>query len=188
MNLPTKLTLMRIILIPVFLVLFFLPYPYLRFGAVAVFIIACYTDHLDGHLARKYNQITALGNFLDTTADKMLVACALVAISLDAHSFQIGVATCAMIIISRELFILGLRAVAASKNYVLAVDKLGKIKAVVQMIALILLLPYQNIFYLNELAGSIFLYVGLGLLALATVMTIIAGVNYLIKYKEVLKG
>ena len=187
MNLPTKLTFLRIILIPAFVILFFLPYSYLRFGAVAVFMIASFTDYLDGHIARKYNLVTNLGKFLDPIADKMLVACALIAISLDTHDFQIGVAVCSMIILCRELFVSGFRIVAASRNLVLAADKLGKIKTVLQMISLILLLPYQNILGLNELAGSIFLYTGLVFLALATVMTIVSGANYLIKNKEILK-
>ncbi len=187
LNLPTKLTFLRIFLIPVFIVLFFLPYPYMRFGAVAVFMIASFTDFLDGHIARKYNMVTNLGKFLDPIADKMLVACALIAVALDGHSFQIGVAVCSMIILCRELLVSGFRIVAASRNLVLAADKLGKIKTVLQMTALILLLPYANIAALSDLAGKIFLYVGLIIFAFATVMTIVSGANYLIKNKQVLK-
>ncbi len=192
MNLPTKLTFLRIFLIPVFVVLFFLPFPYLRFGAVAVFMLASFTDYLDGHIARKYNMVTNLGKFLDPIADKMLVACALIVVSLSVEAplsplDQILIATCAMIILCRELFVSGFRIVAASRNLVLAADKLGKIKTVLQMIALILLLPYSNIVALDELVGKIFLYAGLAFLALATVMTVVSGANYIIKNKQVLK-
>lgn len=191
MNLPTKLTFMRIMLIPVFIVLFFLPYDYLRFGATAVFIIASFTDFLDGYLARKNNIVTNLGKFLDPIADKMLVACALIAVSVSIGSSApfdgILITVCAMIILCRELLVSGFRIVAADKGIVLAADKLGKIKTVLQMFALIMLLPHKDITLLDELAGRIFLYVGLVLLALATIMTIISGANYIIKNKEVLK-
>ena len=191
MNLPNKLTFLRIFLIPVFIVLFFLPYPYLRFGAVAVFMIASFTDFLDGYIARKYNLVTNLGKFLDPIADKMLVACALIAVTLSVGVMtpldQIMIAVCAMIILCRELLVSGFRIVAASRNLVLAADKLGKIKTVLQMIALIILLPLRDIEMLSPIVGKIFLYTGLAFLALATVMTIVSGINYLVKNKQVLK-
>lgn len=188
MNLPTKLTLARIIFIPVFIVFFFLPFDYMRFIATGIFVLLSLTDMLDGYIARKYNLITDLGKFLDPIADKMLVACALIAVIVDAHILQIGVAVCAMIILCRELFISGFRIVASGKGLVLAADKLGKIKTILQMIALILLLPYSNINSINGTVGDIILYIGCSFLLLATIMTIVSGVNYLLKNKQVLKG
>lgn len=189
MNLPTKLTFLRILLIPLFIVFFFVSViPYNRFIAVGVFIAASFTDFLDGYLARKNNQVTDLGKFLDPIADKMLVACALIGVAVDFSILQVYVAVCAMIILCRELMISGFRIVASSKGVTLAADKLGKIKTVLQMIALILLIPYANISALHALAGEIFLYVGFSILGMATCMTIISGINYIVKNKEVLKG
>lgn len=187
MNLPTKLTLLRIIMIPVFITLFFIPVSYFRVAAAFVFILASFTDFLDGYLARKNNQITNLGKFLDPIADKILVCGALIAVCLDVHIFQIGVAVCTMIILSRELMISGFRIVASSKNIIMAADKLGKIKTVLQMVCLILLIPYADILSLNETAGNIVLYGGLVLLLLATIMTLISGINYMVKNIQILK-
>lgn len=188
MNLPTKLTFLRIFLIPVFVVLFFIPFPCHRIAATGVFMLASFTDFLDGYIARKYNMVTDLGKFLDPIADKMLVACALFAVVLDSNPFQIGTVVCAMVILCRELMVSGFRIVASSKNLVLAADKLGKIKTVLQMAALILLLPSTDIAALHLLTGNVILYCGLILLALSTVMAIVSAVNYLVKNKQVLKG
>lgn len=189
MNLPTKLTVLRIILIPVFVTLFFVSFPFHTVAATGVFIVASFTDFLDGHIARKRNLVTDLGKFLDPIADKMLVACALFAVVLYESKFQIGVTVCAMIIICRELMISGFRIVASSKNVVLAADKLGKIKTVLQMISLILLLPIADIYaHLPNLAGDVIFYTGLIVLALATVMALVSGCNYIVKNREVLKG
>lgn len=189
MNLPTKLTVLRILLIPFFVAFFFIPVSYFRFAATAVFIIACLTDYLDGHLARKNNMVTNLGKFLDPIADKMLVSCALIAVIFNETSTLLNILTavCTMIILCRELAVSGFRIVASSKNLILAADKLGKIKTILQMICLILLLPHANIVLLSELAGDIFLYAGLVILALATIMTLVSGFNYILKNKQVLK-
>ena len=200
MNTPTKLTILRILLIPVFVVLFFVDFPFHCVAATAVFAVASFTDFLDGYLARKNNLVTDLGKFLDPIADKMLVACALFAVSVllydAANDVMLGLritgVVCAMIILCRELLISGFRIVASSKNLVLAADKLWKIKTILQMFALILLLPVPD-FYANArknivlLLGDGILYAGIALLILATVMAVISGCNYLIKNKQVLK-
>lgn len=175
MNLPTKLTILRILMIPVFVAVFFINFPYHRWVACGIFALASFTDFLDGYIARKYNLVTDLGKFLDPIADKILVACALIALCLDSGIFQIAICIFTMIILSRELMISGFRIVASSKNVVLAADKLGKIKTVLQMVAIMVLLVFtQHI-------------VGFCILALATLMTIISGINYLVKNKSVLK-
>ncbi len=193
MNLPTKLTVLRIVMIPVFVALFFIKFPYHYFVAVAVFILASFTDFLDGYLARKYNLITDLGKFLDPIADKMLVCCALFSvILLDVSAvflqevYVIVTVICSMIIMSRELLVSGFRIIASGKNVVLAADFLGKIKTVLQLVALILLLPVAQIISLNNLIGKIVLFAGLILLALSTVMALISGANYIIKNRAVL--
>lgn len=188
MNLPTKLTFLRILLIPVFIVFFFVQaIPYHRLIAAGIFVLASFTDFLDGYLARKYDLVTNLGKFLDPIADKMLVSCALIGVALDGSILQIYTAVCAMVILCRELMISGFRIVASSKNVVLAADKLGKIKTVLQMIALILLLPFPDIAALHSATGEVILYIGFAVLALATVMTIVSGIHYIAKNKEVLK-
>lgn len=188
MNLPTKITVARIVMIPVFIAFFFIDaIPYNRVIATAVFMLASFTDFLDGYLARKNNLVTNLGKFLDPIADKMLVSCALIAIALETTFLQPAVAIFAMVILCRELMISGFRIVASSKNVVLAADKLGKIKTTLQMIALILLLPYADIYSRAPSAGEIVYYIGFAFLALATLMTIVSGLNYIIKNREVLK-
>lgn len=199
MNLPTKLTFLRILLIPVFIALFFVRFPFHCVAATGVFILASFTDFLDGHIARKYNLVTDLGKFLDPIADKMLVSCALFAVCTSLYDpangvllgLKIGGVICAMVILCRELMISGFRIVASSKNVKLAADKLGKIKTVLQMVALLLLLPVPDFYARNRHAvtlwGDGFLYAGLVLLALSTVMAIVSAIHYLVKYKHVLK-
>ena len=197
MNLPTQLTFLRILLIPVFVTLFFVPFPYHCFVATGVFVIASFTDFLDGYLARKNNLVTDLGKFLDPIADKMLVSCALFAVVLYENTFQVGVVVCAMIIMCRELMVSMFRTVASTKNIVLAADKLGKIKTILQMCALILLLPISDVYaclpsgadlsFDVTVIGDSVLYCGLILLVLSTVMAVISAINYIVKNKHVFK-
>lgn len=190
-NIPTRLTIVRIALIPLFVVLYLIDFPYNGVAAVAVFMIASFTDFLDGYLARKWNQVTSLGKFLDPIADKMLVMCALVALLLDPSrgvAFTVCLAVFLMIIESRELIVSCFRIIAASKGVTLAADKWGKIKTVCQMIALIILIPHKALY--AQVGGAIWLeivyYIGFALISLATLLTIISGANYLIKNRKVL--
>jgi len=207
MNLPNKLSIARIALIPVFVTLFFLPFANMRFVALGVFVLASVTDFLDGYIARKYNMCTKVGNFLDTIADKMLVTAALIVIiagfffdPLDFFPSSIRlpivrlnsvifvvIAISAIIIICRELFISGLKMIAQAKGVTIKADKLGKYKMVLQILALCVLIPHRNIYDLHKTVGNIFLYIGAIAIALATILTIISAVNYLIKYKHVFK-
>ncbi len=194
MNLPNKLTVARIILIPVFVTLFFVPFPWHRLVAVGVFGLASFTDFLDGHIARSRNLVTNLGKFLDPIADKILVSSALIAVCVTAPAvnpqtpYIICVSVFTMIILARELMVSGFRIVAADKGVVLAADKLGKIKTVLQMVSLIVLLPTADIFEANATVGEVFYYVGFAVLAAATLMTIVSGVHYIVKNKTVLEG
>ena len=149
MNLPNKLTIIRIILIPVFIALFFIPFDWNKLAAMIVFAVACLTDFFDGYIARKENLVTQLGKFLDPMADKMIVACALIALCVtapvvgNAEVFTVCVTVFSMLILCRELLISGFRTVAANRGLVLAADIFGKTKTVSQMVALILLLPVE---------------------------------------------
>ncbi|MBE5731081.1 MAG: CDP-diacylglycerol--glycerol-3-phosphate 3-phosphatidyltransferase [Clostridiales bacterium] len=191
LNIPTRLTIVRIILIPLFVALYLIDFPYNGVAAVAVFMIASFTDFLDGYLARKWNQVTSLGKFLDPIADKMLVMCALVALLLDQSQgpiFTMIVAIFLMLIESRELIVSCFRIIAASKGLVLAADRWGKMKTVCQMVALIVLLPHRSLYEIFGGADwlSICYYIGFALLAAATLLAIISGANYIIKNKKVL--
>ena len=189
MNLPNKLTILRIILIPVFVAVYFInaiPYNYLI--AAVVFVVAAFTDFLDGYIARKYNLVTNLGKFLDPIADKVLVAAALIvmlvvpdggAAILPAYS-SIFVA----VILARELIISGFRMVAAAKGTVLAADKAGKIKTFTQDIAITVLLVGAEFQAGVYTAMNI---VGLIILGLATLLTIISGTEAIVKNRSVLK-
>ncbi len=194
MNLPNKLTILRVIMIPIFIVLYFVVFPWHKLAAMVVFCVASVTDFFDGYIARKNHLVTHLGKFLDPIADKMLVACALIAVCITppvvehATAYFISVAVFTMLIISRELMISGFRTVAADKGVVLAADMSGKIKTVLQMVAIIMLLPVVEYYEVNPSAAEIVYYVGFGLLAAATLMTVYSAVHYLIKNRTVLEG
>lgn len=194
MNLPNKLTISRIIMIPIFVTLFFVPFPWHKLIAMVVFALASVTDFLDGYIARRNNLVTNLGKFLDPIADKMLVACALITICVTEpvcpfkYEFTITVAVLAMVILSRELMISGFRIIAADKNIVLAADMAGKWKTFTQMVAICCLLPADEFFSVNELCGVIIYYIGFSLLAVATLLALISAVHYVVKNKVVLEG
>lgn len=191
MNIPNKLSMLRIILIP-FMLFFYLAdfVPYGKIIAIAIFIVAAFTDMLDGHIARKYNLVTNLGKLLDPIADKLLVVSALLLVVVDytiPHPYGVIVA---IIIIGRELLISAFRQIAASKNFVMAADKLGKIKTITQDIALPLLFLISfltNNVSINSNVLFVIQIIGYILIGIATLLTIISGANYLIKNKEVLK-
>ena len=192
MNLANKLTLIRIILVPIFLV--FIAYQGLPYGSVIatlIFIIASVTDQLDGYIARSRNQVTNFGKFMDPLADKLLVTAALISLV----ELQLVPAWAAIVIIAREFAVSGLRTIAASEGLVIAASWWGKIKTVIQIIARVLLLLQVNIINspgIKELvAGSnflrnFFIYVPDIFLYLAVAITIISGVDYFRKNKNVI--
>lgn len=191
MNIPNKLSMLRIILIP-FMLFFYLAnfVPYGKIIAIAIFIIAAFTDMLDGHIARKYNLVTNLGKLLDPIADKLLVVSALLLVVVDYTIPRPYGVIVAIIIIGRELLISAFRQIAASKNFVMAADKLGKIKTITQDIALPLLFLISfltNNVSINSNVLFVIQIIGYILIGIATLLTIISGANYLIKNKEVLK-
>jgi len=199
LNLPNKITISRIVLIPLVIFFYlanFIPYGIGKFLSAFFFMIAAYTDHLDGHLARKNNQVTNLGKFLDPIADKLLVFAALVLICADGVvTKQYAFAQLVLfIMIARDFIISALRQVGASNNVIISADKWGKLKTVLQDIAISILLVFAA---LQALSGStvipvllidILKWAGHITLALATLVSIISGINYCIKNKEVFKG
>ena len=120
MNLPNKITLVRILLIPLFAVLFLVQFPFHYLAACIVFIVASITDFIDGNIARRRNLVTNLGKFLDPFADKALVCTALVLITSFSNTFTFAIVIFTVIIIVRELMITAFRTVAATKKVILA--------------------------------------------------------------------
>ncbi len=201
MNLPNKITLSRIFMIPVFIVLFFLDgvLPEIKgapiaFGVAAIiFAVAACTDFIDGHIARKYKLVTNLGKFLDPIADKVLVSTAMILLlTMDGlwarlawtNAIYIALAVCICVIMARELIISAFRQIAAVNKVVLAADKLGKIKTIFQDVSIFALLFSASV---PGLAGEIVCYVGLVLFAVATILTVWSGISYVVKNRQVLK-
>lgn len=195
MNLPNKLTISRMVMIPIFIALFYIQFPGHYFVALAVFAIACLTDLLDGKIARKYNLVTNLGKFLDPIADKVLVLSALVVMLTVPQIFTTGLGDWALIvagcgvalILAREIIVSGFRMVAASDGMVIAADIFGKYKTTAQDIAIVILLIGAGVIELTDhISGVIINYIGIGFFAISVILTIISGVNYLVKNREVL--
>ncbi|MBC2576739.1 CDP-diacylglycerol--glycerol-3-phosphate 3-phosphatidyltransferase [Peptostreptococcus canis] len=174
MNLPNKLTLFRIILIPVLVIFMYLPISSKYLISLIIFIIAAITDALDGNIARKYNLITDFGKFMDPLADKLLVIAAL--ICMIETSLVPG--WIVLIIISRELSVSIMRAIAAADGKVIAAGTSGKLKTIVQMVSIILLLLGAH---LND---NIVLTIGKVLIYLAAALTIYSGYEYFSYNKE----
>lgn len=171
MNIANKVTVLRLLLIPVFLVLYY------NYGttyniAAIVFVIASLTDAIDGHLARSRNLVTTFGKFVDPLVDKLLTMAAFVVL------VESGIipAWAVIIIIARELIITGFRTLAADKGITIAASKWGKLKTTSQMISLVLLL--LNNTSLNKIGVYVFY--------IAVLLTIISGLDYIVKNKEVL--
>jgi CDP-diacylglycerol--glycerol-3-phosphate 3-phosphatidyltransferase len=198
MNLPNKLTISRVIMIPIFVVLFYVHFTGHYFVSLAVFAIACLTDFFDGRIARKYNLVTNLGKFLDPIADKVLVSTAMIVMLTKPEFFNLYLGNwaiivagcCVAIILGRELIVSGFRMVAANSGLVIAADKIGKYKTTAQDFSLVILLVFAGCLEVvnSEIALQVLNFIGLGLFALATILTIISGVNYIVKNIQVLKA
>ncbi|MBR1736340.1 MAG: CDP-diacylglycerol--glycerol-3-phosphate 3-phosphatidyltransferase [Firmicutes bacterium] len=181
MNLPNKLTLSRILLIPIFL--FFILCDSLpvdiqtrRYIAVTIFIVASITDGIDGYIARKYKMVTNFGKFMDPLADKLLVSAAMISM---VHLGDIPT-WIVIVIISREFIITGFRTIAIEQNIVIAAGFWGKIKTVFQMAMIIVVL--------TNIDHVFFKFVGEALIYLSLIFTIVSAVDYLVKNKSVLKN
>ena len=173
LTVPTMLTLLRIGLIPVLVLVFYLPYNWTNFAAAAIFAFASITDWLDGWIARRYDQFSAFGAFLDPVADKLMVAVALLLI-VQKHP-TVWMALWAAVIIGREIAVSALREWMAElgQRATVKVASIGKIKTIVQMVALICLL------YQERLWGLPIFVVGDWLLAVAALLTLWSGLAYL---------
>ncbi len=187
-TLPTKITIVRLVMIPMLIVSYCLQplYEYLFIITSALFIIASLTDFVDGHIARKYNMVSDLGKLLDPIADKVLVATGLFILIDGNYIPEVPYIEliCSVIIIAREFMIGVIRQVAALKSVALAADKLGKIKTASTMFALTFLLCSAH----SGVVFEVFKYAGFALLIIATAVTVISGINYIVKNKTLLFG
>ena len=191
MKLANRLTVLRMILVPIFLIFISARHiPYSSTIATAIFILASLTDKLDGYIARSRNQITNFGKFMDPLADKLLVSAALISFV----ELQIVPAWASVVIIAREFAVSGLRSIAASQGRVIAASWWGKIKTVIQIIAIILLLLKVNIndfkytmdlINNSEFWNQFFNTVPSIMLMAAVVITLISGYDYFKKNKDV---
>jgi CDP-diacylglycerol--glycerol-3-phosphate 3-phosphatidyltransferase len=195
-NLPNKITLTRIFMIPLFVAVFYIEAIPYRFAIAAfIFLLAAATDALDGYIARSRGLVTNLGKFLDPIADKVLVATAMILLLTAkqemflpfgdyANALYIGTAVCVSVIMARELIISAFRQIAATAGVVMAADKLGKFKTIFQDVSVVALLVGAS--FSSDFAGKIVLIVGFVLFAVATVLTVVSGVAYVINNKQVL--
>lgn len=187
LNLPNKITIARIALIPIVAALYLINFPYHEIAACVVFILCCCTDFIDGNIARKRNLVTDLGKFLDPIADKVIVVIMLFVYIGDGTLSGWYNQIIAGVIISREIIITAFRIIAVQKNVVLAADKLGKIKTTFLDIGLIALTMSGlqtgtvsgKAFYFFDYLGQITYYIG-------AFFAILSGINYVVKNKRVL--
>lgn len=189
MNLPNKITLSRICLIPLFIIVLSVPFawgemrlgsvtlPVTHFVAALIFLVASLTDWIDGHLARKYQLITNMGKFLDPLADKLLVSAAFILLV----ELDLAPAWIVILIISREFAVTGLRLVASGEGIVLAASNMGKLKTTSQILAIVLLLMHNYPFaYVNFPLHIIMLYIAL-------ILTTWSGIDYFVKNWHVMR-
>lgn len=194
MNLPNKISLIRIALIP-FMIFFyladFIPNGWGKLVAFIIFVIAALTDFLDGYIARKYNMTTSLGKFLDPIADKILMTAALLLVICDGTVPVPYGALVGIIIFVREFIVSVFRQMAANKNIVIAADIWGKIKTFVLDISLpaLILLAFFNANGFLNATTFIFVFeiINYVLLGIGTALTFISGVNYVVKNWKVMK-
>lgn len=182
MNLPTRITFIRILAVPVVMLLFYLQFPLHYLAAALLYVVAALTDIVDGRLARKRNEVTSLGKLLDPIADKLLACSLLIAEAAQGDAMMyfnppLGVIFTALIV-GREVMIGAFRTIAAHKGAVLSADIYGKIKTVFLNIAV----PLMMISHLHiavKIAGNVFF-------AIAFLFTIFSGIHYLVKNRAVL--
>jgi len=185
MNLANKISLLRIILIPFFILLFYgfflWNWSWAGYAAIVVFLLAAFTDFLDGYVARKYHMVSALGKLMDPLADKLFIMSVMVCLV----NYSMVAVWAFIVVLAREFLITGLRSVAAAEKIVIAASRWGKAKTVSQIITAGLILV--NVFILSESfpAVNAALY---ACVLIMTALTVYSGVDYMYKNRRLLKN
>lgn len=176
MNLANKITIVRLILVPIFVMIMLSNLIYKDIISAIFFALASFTDKIDGYVARKYNQITNLGKFMDPLVDKVMVSSALIAL-VQLGRIQSWIV---IVILSREFIVTGIRTIAANKGIVIAASNFGKYKTTLQIIAILSLM-------LNNMPFSI-IYFPFSNIAIymALFMTVYSGLDYIIKAQKII--
>jgi len=178
MTTASKVTMIRIVLIPFFMIAALLDFPYANIIALALFILASVTDWVDGYIARRYKQTTDFGKFIDPLADKLLVTSAM----LIFVQWGTMPAWALMVILTREFAVSGLRMIAASKGDVIAAAGSGKIKTVITILGICVMLTTASLEYVPRMELS-----NLVIIVLILIVTIYSGIEYFAKNYKVLK-
>ncbi len=180
-NLANRITVIRILLIPIFMAFLLSQMPYGDIVAVVIFILAAISDGVDGYLARLYKQTSILGKILDPLADKLLISAALVSlVGMGRLSAWV-----AMVIISREIAVTGIRLMASTEGEIVSASSLGKTKTAIQSIAIMLWIAYPM---LENKGKSIFLvgyYLAFTAMTAAVILTIISGIGYFLLVRKI---
>ena len=179
MNLPNKLTLLRVCMIPFFVALAKLPAAWAQYAAVAVYVLACVTDALDGRIARGRGLVTNFGKFMDPIADKLLVMSALVVLTAQGRMPD----WVCILMLAREFMVSGFRLVAVENGTVIAAGPLGKIKTVLQMLSTIAIMLFVPV----GAPGGPMAAVARALMYAALVMTVWSGADYIVRNKDCIR-
>lgn len=184
MNTPNKLTVLRVVLIPIFMIFYLSGREWSVYAALIVFGLAAATDRLDGKLARKYNQITTFGKLMDPLADKILIMSALICfVQRDIKYIGAGVV---MVILARELLVTGIRTLAMGENTVIAASPWGKAKTVSQFILVISVMVFEAVEFHLPRFGGMFDSITLVIVVAVVLLTVYSGWDYIWKNRSLL--
>ena len=189
MNLPNKLTISRIICTPLLILFYMLPIPYGigKFIALAIYILACITDLLDGKIARKYNLVTDFGKFSDQIADKFLTTSALILVLFSGVTYWWLEVLIVLIVVLRDILISGIRMLAAKNGTVIAADIFGKVKSFVLDVALMIMILYIGLNCVLPGKVDFIRIIGLVGVVAGGVLALISCINYLKNSWQVIK-
>ena len=189
MNLPNKLTISRIICTPLLILFYMLPIPYGigKFIALAIYILACVTDFLDGKIARKYNLITDFGKFSDQIADKFVTTSALILVLFSNVTYWWLEVLIVLVVVLRDILISGIRMLAAKNGTVIAADIFGKIKSFVLDVALMIMILYIGLDVLLPGKVDFIRIIGLVGVVAGGLLALISCINYLKNSWQVIK-
>ena len=191
MNVPNILTMIRIFCTPLIVLMFLLPIPngIGVFVALGIYIFGCFTDLIDGKIARKYNLITDFGKFMDQIADKFITTTAMILVLFSGVTYTWLAVLMLLVVVLRDILISGIRMVAANKNFVIAADIYGKVKSLFLDVSNMVLMLYVG---LRAVSNADFVgivrYIGLAIMIVGVVLSIISCVNYTMKASKVIVG